>query len=150
MTTTNQVEGAMLETIKTLFGSENVTIGGFQPGKVSIWDYSQPTHFNALWNALNKKVLSVAERVLIIWDSTPADSALHPINTAEYVSALHWAVCASEKNDLGLKITILDQNPAARKHSRLYNQFLCCDKGTFDWLKVCQADDLFKLLGASA
>ena len=145
MTTTNQAD---VEMIKTLLGSNNVTVGDFQPGKVAIWDYSQPAHFNALWNVFNKKVLSVVERVLIIWDNTPEDSALHPINPTKHVSALHWAMCASEKTGLGLRIAILDKNPAAHKDSRLYNQFSCCDKGMFDWLKVLQAADLFTFPGA--
>ena len=98
---------------------------------------------------------------LIIWDHTPRDASLEPVNTSDHVTPLHWAVCVATESEEkvagvgaseseladqpeqgGLKITILDLNRRSHENNHLYQQYLSADKTSLEWLRIVQPADL--------
>src|SRR5207249_11076837 len=98
----------LVDILAALLGSENIAVGAFQNGRISIWDFAKPEHFNLLWKSLGTQF--GGGRVLIVWDVTPQDPSLNPINTSDHVSPIHWAACASEFTEEVLEVTMLDRN----------------------------------------
>lgn len=123
-------------------GVFNGTRATFAGGGISVWDYSDPTHFRSLWESLEGDEIKAAGRVLIIWRKTPIDESLLPVNTVGHVSPLHWGACAVGQFP-NVQVCILDLNPAAHRGQYLYEHYLSCDKGRLPWLRVIQAAHLF-------
>ncbi len=121
----------------------NASRGVFEDGKISVWDYSNPAHFSSLWKSLESDGFKKASHVLIIWNRTPSDESLFPVNTSEHVSPLHWAACAA-KEVLQIQVCVVDLNPAAHRNQYLYEHYLCSDKSRLPWLRVVQAAHFFE------
>ena len=129
----------LLGVFEGVFGATRATFAG---GRISVWDYSDPTHFGSLWKSLEGDEVKTAGRVLIIWPKTPIDESLLPVNTVVHVSPLHWSACAAKKYPQ-IQVCILDLNPAAHRGQYLYEHYLNCDKGRLTWLRIIQAAHLF-------
>jgi hypothetical protein len=132
-----------LKVFENLF---NASCGVFEDGRISVWDYANPNHFNALWKSLGDASLKVASRVLINWSKTPSDESLFPVNTSEHVSPLHWAACAAKEVQIGqppTQIAILDLNPAGHQSEYLHTFCRGLDRHRLRWLRLLQAAELF-------
>lgn len=123
-------------------GVFSATRATFVGDRISVWDYSDPTHFRSLWESLEGNEINTAGRVLIIWRKTPIDESLLPVNTVVHVSPLHWAACAAKKCPQ-IQVSILDLNPAAHRGKYLYEQYSSCEKKRLPWVRVVQAAHLF-------
>ncbi len=135
----------LIEVFKKLLDGSLVTAADFAQGEIVLCDYSDPEHFNAMWRSLDDGSIKQIKQVLIIWDSTPPDEALHPINTSDHVSPLHWAVCAAmiaRESAFQTRVTVLDLNPKTHQGEYLYDRYLGCDKRQLPWLRVIEAAQL--------
>lgn len=133
----------LLETFKALL---DATPGEFAPGKISVWDYSNPLHFDALWSAIENGALANVGKVLVVWSRTPLDESLTPINTAEHLSPLHWAACAAKEtheDQPPIQVAVLDLNPAAHQNEYLHKLVRSLERGRLRWLRLLQAAELF-------
>lgn len=133
----------LLEAFKALL---DATPGKFAPGKISVWDYSNPLHFDVLWSAIENGALANAGKVLVVWNRTPLDESLAPVNTAEHVSPLHWAACAAKatlEDQPPLQVAVLDLNPAAHQNEYLHKFVRSLERGRLRWLRLLQAAELF-------
>jgi hypothetical protein len=101
----------------------------------------ETSDFNALWKLLDAPA-TLPPKLLIIWNHTPLDQTLSPVNTSEHVSPLHWAACAV-KQCPRTQVCILDLNPALNGSNGLYTHISAIEQGRLPWLRVVQAHDLF-------
>ena len=100
----------------------------------------ETSDFNALWKLLDAPA-TLPGKLLIIWNHTPPDQTLSPVNTSEHVSPLHWAACAA-KQCPRTRVCILDLNPALNGSNGLYTHISAIKQGRLPWLRVVQAHDL--------
>jgi hypothetical protein len=84
---------------------------------VELFDYSCAHDFQRLWSFRG----IAAKRILVVWSQTALDPELSPINTADCLSPVDWAVCfaAQRKDapDAWPDVMILDTDAA--RHSRI-------------------------------
>src|SRR5438132_9337974 len=91
----------LLPVLAAALNESELAHGRFEDCKIAIWDYSNPEHFNSLWNSLEDGSIQNAGEVLIVWSKTSLDESLLPVNTTGHVSPLHWVACVAEEVEEG-------------------------------------------------
>jgi hypothetical protein len=120
---------------------------------IAVFDYSCAADFSQLWSFQN----IAAKRILLIWSHTAADSDLSPINAAECLSPVDWAVCfAAQKRaapECWPEVMVLDVQSALHGAVPSVVHFNALKPDQLPWLRVethIELDRILGWLGASA
>ena len=103
---------------------------------IAVFDYSCATDFRRLWSLEN----IAGKRILLIWSHTPLDTDLSPINAADCLSPIDWAVCfAAQKKtapENWPEVMILDVQPALHGDIPSVGHLNALKPDQLPWLRV--------------
>jgi len=103
---------------------------------LEVFDYSRAEDFAWLWS----KEPPAAKHILIVWPQTAPDEELIPINVADCLSPVDWAVCfASQGEDqpgAWPDVMILDINPTLHGRTPSVAHFNTLKQEQLPWLRM--------------
>src|SRR5437016_567577 len=92
------VIGQALEQVQGLFTRSPSVVFSYHDNFTWLWQFDTD-----LRNQLNK----FGNNITILWDRTPADPAMAPIDTGKYLTPLEWSVCACRQLS-GLQVKVVE------------------------------------------
>jgi hypothetical protein len=102
--------------------------------------YHLPDDFNALWTMQPQKA-----PLIIVWNETPPDWSLAPVDCRSVLSPIDWAVAyvaSLNGEDKWQHILILDLQPQSNRNTPLYLRFSEMKPGLLPWLQILSSPDI--------
>jgi hypothetical protein len=99
-----------------------------------VYDYA--ADFDELW-----RMEFSADTVVVVYTRTPGDERVSPVDTAQFLSPLIWALCAKSTRALR-RVAILSQGDRHTATSGLQPYFDLLRSETVPWLRIAQPHDL--------
>lgn len=100
-----------------------------------VFDYA--TDFDELW----RMELS-SDNVVVLYARTPGDGRVSPVNTAQFLSPLIWALCAKSAGKVRRVAILYDASARHSALSGLHHYFDLLRQDALPWLRVAQSRDL--------
>lgn len=111
------------------------------PAEIEVFSYCED--FSTLWDRP-----TLGEKSVIIWDETPNDELVAPINTTSAVSPLDLALALTQQAGDDIRkwprITIVPLSGSLFRYSPTCDAFLSLRQDRFPWLRIVQAADLVR------
>jgi len=111
-------------------------------GDVTVIDYADPDQFAEIW----KLQFAPRKRIVIVWTETALDPDLSPINAADCLSPIDWAVCYAAQNARGVEalseVCILDMRPEQHACIPAVSRLGALKPDLLPWLRIHQGANL--------